>query len=204
MTTKPEKRFRLINARLACRMTQEEVAAHFKVHVSTVMRHEKGQSKLTLTWLERYARLYRVKKNELIDEDDGGKPVETIRAAHFPVYGVLGNDYRVMPAEEEQTIEVGSHAIAAGKLEFLTVSEALFPIFSERDLIAIDTAGKFKPKLCINRHCIIELHRGLTVYGTLQRGKDSSSYNILPPHGQLLENRKVINAYPVKAILKSY
>ncbi len=50
--------------------TQEEVAAAHKVTAQTIQRFEKGTRNISLSWLEKLAKFYKVRVSALIDEID--------------------------------------------------------------------------------------------------------------------------------------
>ena len=50
--------------------TQEEVAKNFKVTPQTILRLEKGERGVTLDWLEKLAKFYKVRVSALVDDID--------------------------------------------------------------------------------------------------------------------------------------
>lgn len=48
--------------------TQEEVAAAHKVTAQTIQRFEKGTRNISLSWLEKLAKFYKVRVSALVDE----------------------------------------------------------------------------------------------------------------------------------------
>ena len=191
-----QKRYKLIQWRLHANLTQEQVASHFKVHPQTIGRHERGELELTNKWLNDYAKLYGCKAADLLDDSEETKQ----RQANL--YGYLGADYKITKPKKEEAVALNA-LIPAGELGVVKVQEDIFPLFRKGDLILIDLGKEFTPKLCMNRQCIIEVTSHTTMLGIFKRGNKSNHYSIFPISGSPLEDKKILTAYPVKAILKN-
>lgn len=193
--TKPKRRQKLIIHRLEAGLSQEDAAYHFKVHVQTIGRHERGELNLTHDWLERYARLYGCRPADLLDDTE-----QEQREAE--IYGYLKPDFKIERSKKSEKLLI-SMVIPAAELQVIKVKQDIFPLFRKGDLIAIDVGKEFTPKLCMNRQCIIEVTRMTTLFGVFKRGSVPNRYHITPLIGTPMDDKQVLTAYPIKAVIKS-
>ena len=195
-TKKPRvrRRSKMVFYRTEAGLTQEDVAAKLKVHVGTIKRHEAGQG-ISNKQLEQYAKLYGCKATDLLD--DGEAEERTVN-----LYGTLGADYTIAVSKKGGDIALPS-PLGGVELEVVTVSEDIFPMFRKGDQLVFDTGKQFVARNCTGRMCLVEVSRSNIVLGVFANGSRANYFDITRPNGTLLRDKKVLAAYPVKAIFKS-
>lgn len=195
-TKKPRvrRRSKMVFYRTEAGLTQEDVAAKLKVHVGTIKRHEAGQG-ISNKQLEQYAKLYGCKATDLMAEEEAEERTVNL-------YGTLTADYSVTTAKKSVSVALPS-PLGGIELETIKVGEDIFPMFRKGDQLVIDTGKQFTPRNCTGRMCLVEVSRASVVLGVFTNGSRANHFDITRPNGTLLRDKKILAAYPVKAIFKS-
>ncbi len=189
------RRSKLVFFRVEAGLTQEDVASRLKVHVGTIKRHEGGQSNITSKQLEEYAKLYGCKVVDLISEEEAEERIASL-------YGAVKADYSVAASKSGPSVTLPA-PLGGIDLAAVKVSEDIFPLFRKGDLLVVDTGKQFVAKGCIGRMCLVEINQSSAIIGVFSNGNKANHYDITRPNGTLLRDKKILAAYPIKAIFKS-
>ena len=180
------------------RLSQEDAARLLDCRPGTVQKLEKGPMKITTEWLMRLGAAYGVDMQYFVGESSAPAPMPAIPIA----YEIRGKGKVTAAKSKKRTVAAET---AAGGVE-LVAAEIMEPVglfYHKGDILLLDKGKQFRPKLCINRECIVEIVPHVFVLGIFQRGGKEGHYTITPYDGLPIKDTTVINAHRITRIFRA-
>ncbi len=176
--------------RLKADLNQDTASQKLNMTSGHLGRIERGERKPTAERLEQFAKLYKCKVSDFyqdIEEEQQG----------IPVIGLLNEQSRIESSKDGKQELVDIQGLIGVDLVAVKVRQPVYPYFFKDDVIIYDQGKPLRPKLYMNKQCVVEISRSTVVIGVLSRGRKPNTYTILPYSGAPIEDTKILSAYPV-------
>ena len=192
-----EIRDRIRLKRQQLRLSQEDAAALLECRPGTVQKLEKGPMKVTTEWLARFGKAYGVSAQYFLGESGDDVPSPGIPIT----YEILGNGKLVAVTKKlPPVIEPGLSGI---EMIAARIAQPIYPFYHKDDIVLFDAGKQFRPKLCVNRECIIEVTRLTRLIGVFEQGSKAGHYTIMTYSGAPVKDTKITAAYRVMRIIRA-
>jgi transcriptional regulator with XRE-family HTH domain len=171
---------------------QDTAADRITMSSGNLGRIERNERGVTAERLEQFAKLYKCTVADFYQDVDQAIENDTI-----PIVGYLNDQGKITASKDEANERADAYGIAGVDIVAIQVKKPVYPHFFADDIILYDRGKSFRPKLYMNKQCIVEISRVTTVIGVLTRGRTANSYTIVPYTGAPIEDTKILAAYPI-------
>lgn len=183
---------RIAELRKKLGMTQQDLADKAGVHWITISKLERGQTRLTMDWMERLAPILgRVSPFDLVPRP---KAIATVQLMGRIVPGAEIEPY---DDEEVKTFTIRTNYMVDSETMWFVVEEdALYPWFHSGDHIGAGytAAG---PDAHIGRLCLIWDEENVAFLGILAPGSKKDRYDLHRPNSSPIRNKMVKAISPI-------
>lgn len=182
---------RIAELRKKAGLTQQDLAEKVGVHWITISKLERGQTKLSIEWMERIAPFLGVGTFDLVPKP---KPIATVQ-----LFGriVPGAEIEPFPDDAARTFTIRSDFIVDSEtMWFVVEDDALYPWFHTGDHIGAGytAAG---PDEHIGRLCLIWDENNDAFLGILAPGTKKERYDLHRPSLPPIRNKKIEMVSPI-------
>ena len=174
-------------------LSQTELAVRIGTTLNMLGKIERGDRDLTGGWIEKIAKALKVEPGEIIGN------------VSVPVVGKIGAGGSIIYEDIGNTEFVTRPPDTRGELVGLEVEgESMLPKFDPGDIVYISRDEEGVSPDLFGSYCAVRLISGETYLKILARGSEPNRYTLRSLNAADMENRELVWATPVRAILPRY
>lgn len=182
---------RIAELRKKAGLTQQALAERLDVHWITISKLERGQTRLTIQWMEKIAPILGVSTFDLVPKP---KAIATVQ-----LFGriVPGAELEMFPDDEAQSFIVSTNYIVDSEtMWFVVEDDALYPWFHTGDHIGAGYTNE-GPDKHIGRLCVIWDEENIAHLGILAPGARKGRYDLHRPSLPPIRDKIVETVSPI-------